>query len=106
MNTPGVATQSRPADHRPPLYSVDLFCADWAFGKPLLALVWVGVAASSGPRVSAFSLAGIAAWVLVDLLAYRIRRRALPPRPVWGRHNRWTVPLFFAAAIFSAAQAF
>lgn len=106
MITPDVATQTRPEDHKPPLYSVDCFTTGWTFGQPLLTFVWIAIAFGNPPLFGVFSLAGIAAWVLVDLVVYRVRRGSLPPRPVWGRHNRWVVPLFFAGGIFSTVQAF
>ena len=89
---------------QPSLYR---FASGGLFGRPFLSLMGVAIVFGyRGSLLIALSLIGLVAWVLVDLVVYRTRHGALPPRPVWGLHNRWTVPLYFAAWTFSAVQAF
>ncbi|MCY3851239.1 MAG: hypothetical protein OXF75_10630 [Acidimicrobiaceae bacterium] len=89
-------------DQRPRLFSVDAMTADYLFGLPLLAWAWIALTQS--PLRNAISLGCYIAWVLGDLLIYRIRHRVMPPRPTWGKHNRWTVPLLFIVLIVGAIQ--
>ena len=100
--TPGVTQQTEPVDERPRLFSVDALTSDYLFGLPLLVWVWIAVTLS--PLRNAISLGGFVVWVLGDLAIYRIRHRQMPPRPSWGRHNRWTVPLLFLVMIVRAIQ--
>ncbi|MDE0067675.1 MAG: hypothetical protein OXN44_12495 [Acidimicrobiaceae bacterium] len=96
------ATQTEPVDQRPRLLSVDVLTSDYLFGLPLLAWAWIALTQS--PLRNAISLGLYVVWVLGDLAIYRIRHRAMPPRPTWGKHNRWTVPLLFIVLIVGAIQ--
>ena len=95
-------TQTRPVDKRPRLLSVDVLTSGYLFGLPLL--VWVWITATQSPLRSAIALGGYVVWVLGDLVIYRIRHRVRPPRPIWGKHNRWTVPLLFLVFIIRTLQ--
>ncbi|MDE0608188.1 MAG: hypothetical protein OXH78_13665, partial [Acidimicrobiaceae bacterium] len=81
---------------------VNFLTADWFHGLSLL--VWVWITATQSPLRNAIALGGYVVWVLGDLAIYGIRHRTMPPRPTWGKHNRWTVPLFFAVVIVRAIQ--
>ncbi len=90
-----------------PQPSLYWFASDWLFGRPFLSLMGAATAFSyRGSLLIALSLIGLVVWVLGDLVVYLARHKTLPPRPVWGLHNRWTVPLCFAVWTFSAVQAF
>ena len=96
------AKQTEPVDQRPRLYSVDALTVDYLSGLSLL--VWVWIAANTAPVWSALALGAYAVWVIGDLAIYRIRHHAMPPRPAWGRHSRWTVPLYFLVLTIRAIQ--
>ena len=89
-------------DQRPRLLSVDALTSDYLSGLSLL--VWVWIAANTAPVWSALALGAYTVWVIGDLVIYRIRHRTMPPRPTWGRHSRWTVPLYFLVLIIRAIQ--
>ncbi|MYA73760.1 MAG: hypothetical protein F4Y27_03675 [Acidimicrobiaceae bacterium] len=101
-DTIDVPAQNGPVDARPRLFSFDLFANYWISGLPLL--VWVWIAATQSPLRNAISLGIQVVWVLGDLVIYLVRHRVMPPRPTWGKHNRWTVPLFFIVVIVRAVQ--
>ena len=50
--------------------------------------------------------AAVLVLVIVDLVRYRVKHGAMPPKPTWGKHNRWTVPLLFAVCVYSIVAAF
>lgn len=100
--TTDVPAQNRPADERPRLLSVDVLTSGYLFGLPLL--VWVWIAVTQSPLRNAISLGLYVVWVFGDLVIYRLRHRAMPPRPTWGKHNRWTVPLLFLVFIIRTVQ--
>ena len=102
MATSEEATQTGPVDERPRLLSVDALTSDYLFGLPLL--VWAWIAVTQSPLRNTISLGFYVVWVLGDLAVYRIRHRVMPPRPTWGKHNRWTVPLLFIVLIVGAIQ--
>lgn len=98
-------TEDQTDEQRPPLFSIECFTMTDIWGHPLAAVVWFSVALNSD-RLTAVFLVVLACWVLVDLVVYKIRRGAWPPRPRWGKYNRWTTPLVFGAAVFSTVRAF
>ena len=106
--TSDVAAQTGLVDERPRLFSFDTLATGVPEGLPLL--VFAAIAASSASSgANAIALGAIAAVVLGDVVTYRIRNHCLPPAPPrwpssWGRHNRWTVPLFFIVLIVRAIQ--
>jgi len=102
MATSEEATQTGPVDERPRLLSVDALTSDYL--SSLSLLVWVWIAANTAPVWSALALGAYTVWVIGDLVIYRIRHRTMPPRPTWGRHSRWTVPLYFLVLIIRAIQ--
>lgn len=102
-----MATQTEPTDQRPRLYSFDAFATAAPEGLPLL--VFIAIAAGSSSGANAIALGVFAAVVLGDVVTYWIRNHHLPPPPPpwpssWGRHNRWTVPLFLIVLIVRAIQ--
>ncbi len=94
-------------DQRPRLFSFETLATGVPEGLPLL--VFAAIAANSSAGANAIALGAVAAVVLGDVVAYRVRNHHLPPAPPrwpssWGRHNRWTVPLFFIVLIVGAVR--
>ena len=101
-DTTEVPAQTGPTDERPRLFFIEALASDFFFGLPLL--VWAWITATHSPLSNAISLGGYVVGILGDLAIYGIRHRTMPPRPTWGKHNRWTVPLLFTVFIVRAIQ--